>query len=262
MEHLEPSGHHSAFMTALADELFLAPDELTAQRHIAAAAAVARSAARRWHPIGTRWAAAITAMVTLLGTGGVALAGGLPDQFQVVVADTARALPFPLSVPYPTTSSHLFPIADVAVAERPLPAEPTESSAEHAGTEGSVESRDARSEGLTATSEPDSHGVARVERDDDHRCEQIADNHGSGGDVDASCEPGSIQDRDRDRQGNDEQRIEDRERRGDQELEGSGISDREHGEDNDESERDQQEEGHEQSSSDDSSSDSGRLDDR
>jgi hypothetical protein len=36
-----------------------------------------------------------------LGTGGVALAGGLPAPLQEVAADAARAMPFPIAVPYP-----------------------------------------------------------------------------------------------------------------------------------------------------------------
>jgi len=50
----------------------------------------------------TRWAAAVVAITTLFGTGGIAVAGGLPRPIQSVVADMARALPIPIEVPYPT----------------------------------------------------------------------------------------------------------------------------------------------------------------
>ncbi len=86
-------------MTALADELAVAPDEWTASRHIAAAAATAHVLACR--PRTVRWIAAATALVSVLGTGGVALAGGLPDPIQTAVADVARVLPLPIRIPYP-----------------------------------------------------------------------------------------------------------------------------------------------------------------
>jgi hypothetical protein len=72
---------------------------VTASRHISAAAATARALVGG--PRRLRWIAAATAMVTVLGTGGVAMAGALPDPIQTAVADVARVLPLPVSVPYP-----------------------------------------------------------------------------------------------------------------------------------------------------------------
>jgi hypothetical protein len=43
----------------------------------------------------------VVAITTLFGTGGIAVAGGLPRPIQSVVADMARALPLPIDVPYP-----------------------------------------------------------------------------------------------------------------------------------------------------------------
>jgi hypothetical protein len=43
----------------------------------------------------------MVAITTLFGTGGIAVAGGLPRPIQSVVADMARALPLPIDVPYP-----------------------------------------------------------------------------------------------------------------------------------------------------------------
>jgi len=102
MERPGQSHEVSGFLTALSDELVLAPDEVTASRHVAAAAARARALARG--PRTMRWVATATALVTVLGTGGVALAGGLPDPIQTAVADVARVLPLPLDIPYPHAS--------------------------------------------------------------------------------------------------------------------------------------------------------------
>jgi hypothetical protein len=96
----EPNRDSEAFLSALADELFAPIDDLMARSHVVAAASAARAAraSRRAGAIG--WAAAVT-VVTVLGTGGIAAAGGLPAPLQVVVADMARALPVPIHVPYP-----------------------------------------------------------------------------------------------------------------------------------------------------------------
>lgn len=102
MRQPEPNRDSEAFLSALADELSAPPDDLTMRRHVEAAAFAARSArsARRAHV--TRWAAAVMAFATVFGTGGIAVAGGLPASLQAVVADVARALPVPFHVPYPT----------------------------------------------------------------------------------------------------------------------------------------------------------------
>ncbi len=44
------------------------------------------------------------AATTVFGSGGIAVAGGLPASLQAVVADVARALPVPFHVPYPKIS--------------------------------------------------------------------------------------------------------------------------------------------------------------
>lgn len=99
-----PSRDSEAFLSALADELFASPDQLTAQRHVKAAARAAEAERLMRHSRLTRWAAAMVAITTLFGTGGIAVAGGLPRPIQSVVADMARALPLPIDVPYPGVS--------------------------------------------------------------------------------------------------------------------------------------------------------------
>jgi hypothetical protein len=47
----------------------------------------------------------VVALTTVFGTGGIAVAGGLPAPLQTVVADVARALPVPFHVPYPKIST-------------------------------------------------------------------------------------------------------------------------------------------------------------
>jgi hypothetical protein len=97
----EPNRDSEAFLSALADELSISPDDLTTTRQVEAAAAAARSARNAVRSHVTRWAVAALAFTTLFGTGGIAVAGGLPAPLQVVVADVARALPVPFHVPYP-----------------------------------------------------------------------------------------------------------------------------------------------------------------
>ena len=91
----------AGFLKSLVEELAVTPDEVTASRHVSAAAATARALVGG--PRRLRWIAAAAAMVTVLGTGGVAMAGALPDPIQTAVADVARVLPLPVSVPYPDT---------------------------------------------------------------------------------------------------------------------------------------------------------------
>jgi hypothetical protein len=45
--------------------------------------------------------AVVVSLTTVFGTGGIAVAGGFPPPIQEFVADAARALPIPLSIPYP-----------------------------------------------------------------------------------------------------------------------------------------------------------------
>ena len=111
-----PSRDSEAFLSALADELFASPDQLTAQRHVKAAARAAETERQMRHSRLTRWAAAMVAITTLFGTGGIAVAGGLPRPIQSVVADMARALPLPIDVPYPAEVDR--PVVTGAAAAR------------------------------------------------------------------------------------------------------------------------------------------------
>jgi hypothetical protein len=100
MSQPEPNRDSEAFLSALADHLLSPTGDLLTRRHVAAAAA----AAGQSPPAGLRhlrWAAAMLAVFALLGTGGIAVAGGLPASMQGLVADVARALPLPFHVPYP-----------------------------------------------------------------------------------------------------------------------------------------------------------------
>lgn len=72
---------------------------------MARAAATARSAATAGSGRALRWAAAAVVSTVGLGTGGAALAGGLPAPFQEVAADAARVMPFPVAVPYPDSTA-------------------------------------------------------------------------------------------------------------------------------------------------------------
>ncbi len=103
----EPNRDSEAFLSALAGEISVLPNELTARRHITAAASAARSARSSRRSAVVRWVAAVTAVSTLFGSGGIALAGGLPAPLQTVVADMARALPVPLDIPYPTIAGQV-----------------------------------------------------------------------------------------------------------------------------------------------------------
>ncbi len=101
MSQPEPNRDSEAFLSALADQLPLPPPELIAKHHVAAAATVVAS---RQRPAALRRVtsvAAACAVFALLGTGGMAVAGALPDPVQGFVADMARALPVPIRVPHP-----------------------------------------------------------------------------------------------------------------------------------------------------------------
>jgi hypothetical protein len=91
----------SSFLSALADDLSAPPDASIARRHVAAAAAAAMSSRRVGSGRALRLAVAVLISTVGLGTGGVALAGGLPAPLQEMAADVARVLPLPISVPYP-----------------------------------------------------------------------------------------------------------------------------------------------------------------
>lgn len=123
MRQLEPNRDSEAFLSALADEFATLPDELIAERHVKAAAAVARSAEHFRRSRFTRWAAAVVVLTTVLCTGGIAVAGGLPAPIQSVMADMARALPIPFSVPYPVSAGGFAATEPVAVDRRPEDAE-------------------------------------------------------------------------------------------------------------------------------------------
>lgn len=101
MRQPEPYRDPEAFLSALADDLVAGPDEPTATRHVTTAAMAARSAHTARRARAVRLAVMAAILGTVLGTGGVALAGGLPAPIQDVVADVARALPVPIPVPYP-----------------------------------------------------------------------------------------------------------------------------------------------------------------
>lgn len=102
MRQPEPNRDSEAFLSALADELSIPPGDLLAREHITAAARIARP---RLGPDALRWVAAAMVVFALLGTGGIAAAGGLPRPVQDFVADVARSLPVPLQVPYPEPES-------------------------------------------------------------------------------------------------------------------------------------------------------------
>jgi hypothetical protein len=104
MRQPEPRPAVTSFLSALAADLSIPPDEMTGRRHVATAAAAARSAATAGPGRAFRWTAAAVMSTVGLGTGGVALAGGLPAPFQEVAADAARVMPFPIAVPYPDTT--------------------------------------------------------------------------------------------------------------------------------------------------------------
>jgi hypothetical protein len=123
MRRPEPRSAVTSFLSALADDLSAPPDEMTTRRHVTAAAAIVRSARRDNSTRVTRWAAAALISLTGFGTGGVAVAGGLPAPFQEAAADVARVLPLPISVPYPR-AAEVSPAATSDVGRRPLDGEP------------------------------------------------------------------------------------------------------------------------------------------
>lgn len=113
MRQPEPRPAVTSFLSALAADLSLPPDEMTGRRHVASAAAAARSATTAGPGRVLRWTAAAVLSTFGLGTGGIALAGGLPAPFQEVAADAARVLPFPIEIPYPADVSrpdHVSPL--------------------------------------------------------------------------------------------------------------------------------------------------------
>jgi hypothetical protein len=112
MRQPEPRPAVTSFLSALAADLSIPPDEVTGRRHVATAAATARSAATAGSGRAFRWTAAAVMSTVGLGTGGVALAGGLPAPFQELAADAARVMPFPIAVPYPDSTDVSPPNAD------------------------------------------------------------------------------------------------------------------------------------------------------
>ncbi|HSJ84902.1 MAG TPA: hypothetical protein VLA91_13925 [Acidimicrobiia bacterium] len=102
MRQPEPQSAVTSFLSALADDLSAPPDEMTSWRHVTAAAAIVSSERSATSSRVVRLAAAALISLTGLGTGGVAMAGGLPAPIQEVAADVARAMPLPISIPYPT----------------------------------------------------------------------------------------------------------------------------------------------------------------
>lgn len=102
MRQPEPQSAVTSFLSALADDLSAPPDEMTSWRHVTAAAAIVNSERRASSSRAVRLGAAALISLIGLGTGGVAMAGGLPAPIQEVAADVARAMPLPISIPYPT----------------------------------------------------------------------------------------------------------------------------------------------------------------
>ena len=102
MRQPEPQSAVTSFLSALADDLSAPPDEMTSWRHVTAAAAIVDSDRSAGSNRAVRLAAATLIALIGLGTGGVAMAGGLPAPIQDVAADVARAMPLPISIPYPT----------------------------------------------------------------------------------------------------------------------------------------------------------------
>ncbi|MGH8914671.1 MAG: hypothetical protein ACRDZM_09175 [Acidimicrobiia bacterium] len=177
MRQPEPNRDSQAFLSALADELFSPPDELTAGRHVMASASAARSASRAARSHAIRWVAAAVAVTTVFGTGGIAAAGGLPGPLQTVVADAARSLPVPVRIPYPDVaaldtaapgSTH----ADRAPGDGEINVEPIQLGQAETAAEAKAP---APVEQAEMGSHPD------VERDRDHH-----------EDHDRSCEPGDL----------------------------------------------------------------------
>lgn len=261
MDRPEPSDQYSAFISALAGELLAVPDEDTAHHHVARAAAAVQTAGSGWRPEGLRWVAAATAFITLIGTGGVAAAGGLPEPIQVVIADSARALPIPVAIPYPSSSSPQRLVFDRPAAEQTEPGllDVSGQQQSHPGAE-EAEANDVSASPRfdVAESESDSTGE---ERERDNRCERVSADRDTRNEAD--CDFASFDDEERDHSRNDgSERIDDRESRGDGDREASWRSDREHRDDRGDSGSDRQEDRHDHNSSDDSSSDGGRRDDR
>ncbi len=102
MRQPEPNRDSEAFLSALAEQLSAPPGNLATKRHIAAAAATVRAARHAGSRL--QWATAAVVVFALLGTGGIAVAGGLPASVQGMVADMARALPVPFEIPYPVAT--------------------------------------------------------------------------------------------------------------------------------------------------------------
>lgn len=116
----EPQAAHDAmteFLSVLGIELLRPPSELSRRRHISSAASAARCRHLVRRGLAKRAGAAVVAATTLLGTSGVALAGGLPRPVQTLVADAARVLPVPLPIPYPAASFHVDTTDEVIPSE-------------------------------------------------------------------------------------------------------------------------------------------------
>lgn len=243
----------AGFLTALEDGLAVAPDEVTANRHISAAAATARglvSGSRTF-----RWVAAATAMVTVLGTGGVAMAGGLPDPIQTAVADVARVLPLPIAVPYPHVRlSDPAPVdhPEVGTWTQPVLAEAMADEPEDSG-----EAPVVAAAGETSSEQPQ---LAVADRSDQLSCDSDGERRHEGKELDLACDqlvapPGFDQDVDRLDLDHEEGRQEefgdrDRESRGDRSPEARDDDSDQGGHD----ESDRQEERHDHESPDDDSS--------
>ena len=248
------------FMTALANEIAVAPDEVTASRQIAAAAASARLLARR--PRALHWIAAATALVSVLGTGGVAMAGRLPDPIQTAVADVARVLPLPIDVPYPDVpSSAGMPPLDHPEIDAWDEAAPAGAIMDASPSKGPATGPEV---GPVASASP---AELRLERRDwfsQLRCDTDGERSPQTGEADSTCQefvapPGYDQDTDEidqehtwNKSGDLENRDRDSQENGSDELGGDDSDDRSH------DETDRQEERHDHESPGDDSSAGGR----
>ncbi|MGH8872474.1 MAG: hypothetical protein ACRDWS_10905 [Acidimicrobiia bacterium] len=158
MRQPEPYRDPEAFLSALADDLVAGPDEPTATRHVTTAAMAARSAHTARRARAVRLAVMAAILGTVLGTGGVALAGGLPAPIQDVVADVARALPVPIPVPYPEGA-----VGVASDGAEPALAPPPE----EGEAEGDIDSATAETaEPHTSSAEPSSSQPILAARDD------------------------------------------------------------------------------------------------
>lgn len=93
------------FLTALGDELPRHPSESCARHQIAAAASIAGLLHAGRKARTAQRAATALATSLMLSAGGVAIAGGLPEPIQGMVADAACMLPVPSPIPHPAAPS-------------------------------------------------------------------------------------------------------------------------------------------------------------